>query len=313
VIVDFIREHANHPEPDGLRWGVQPICAVLTEHGVQIAPSTYYEWSDKLPTSRARRDAALLVEIRRVFTANRSVYGPRKVWLQLNREGVPVARCTIERLMRADGLVGARRGGRKRTTIADPAAALPQDLVRRDFEPLAPNRLWVADLTYVSTWTGWVYVAFVIDAYARRILGWRVATTITTSMVLDALEQAIWTRHCEGHDDFTALVAHTDHGVQGSTPRSATANASRSPGSLPRSARSARATTVLAETINGLYKTEVIRHHGPWRGVDQVEHATAEWVDWFNISRLFEYCGDIPPVELETAHYHQNQPPTEAA
>ena len=215
MIVDFIREHANHQEPGGLRWGVQPICAVLTEHGVQIAPSTYYEWSDKLPTSRARRDAALLVEIRRVFTANKSVYGPRKVWLQLNREGIPVARCTVERLMRADGLAGARRGARKRTTIPDPAAALPQDLVRRDFEPLAPNRLWVADLTYVSTWAGWVYVAFVIDAYARRILGWRVATTMTTSMVLDALEQAIWTRQREGHDDLTALIAHTDHGVQG--------------------------------------------------------------------------------------------------
>ena len=193
---------------------------MLTEHGVQIAPSTYYEWSDKLPTSRARRDAALLVEIRRVFTANRSVYGPRKVWLQLNREGIPVARCTIERLMRADGLAGVRRGARKRTTIPDPAATLPQDLVRRDFEPLAPNRLWVADLTYVSTWAGWVYVAFVIDAYARRILGWRVATTMTTSMVLDALEQAIWTRQREGHDDFTALIAHTDHGVQGGFRRS---------------------------------------------------------------------------------------------
>ena len=138
MIVDFIREHANHREPGGLRWGVQPICAVLSEHGVQIAPSTYYEWSDKLPTQRQRRDEALLVEIRRVFTTNRSVYGPRKVWLQLNREGIPVARCTVERLMRGDGLVGARRGARKRTTIPDPAAALPEDLVRRDFEPLAP-------------------------------------------------------------------------------------------------------------------------------------------------------------------------------
>jgi putative transposase len=312
VIVDFIREHANHQEPGGLRWGVQPICAVLTEHGVQIAPSTYYEWSDKLPTSRARRDAALLVEIRRVFTANRSVYGPRKVWLQLNREGIPVARCTVERLMRADGLAGVRRGARKRTTIPDPAATLPQDLVRRDFEPLAPNRLWVADLTYVSTWAGWVYVAFVIDAYARRILGWRVATTMTTSMVLDALEQAIWTRQREGHDDFTALIAHTDHGVQYQSirysERIAVAGITPSVGSVGSSYDNA-----LAETINGLYKTEVIRRLGPWHSVDQVEHATAEWVDWFNTSRLFEYCGDVPPVELEQAHYHQNQPPTEAA
>jgi HTH-like domain len=138
VIVDFIREHANHQEPGGLRWGVEPICTVLTEHGLPIAPSTYYEWTDRLPTGRQRRDAALLVEIRRVFTANKSVYGPRKVWLQLNREQVPVARCTVERLMRADGLAGVRRGSRKRTTIVDPAVALPDDLVRRDFEPLAP-------------------------------------------------------------------------------------------------------------------------------------------------------------------------------
>ena len=203
-----------------MRWGVEPICTVLSEHGVPIAPSTYYEWSDKLPTRRERRDEALLVEIRRVFTTNRCVYGPRKVWLQLNREGFPVARCTVERLMRGDGLVGTRRGARKRTTIPDPAAALPEDLVRRDFEPLAPNRLWVADITYVSTWAGWVYVGFVIDAYARRILGWRVATTMTTSMVLDALEQAIWTRQREGRDDFTALVAHTDHGSQGGFRRS---------------------------------------------------------------------------------------------
>jgi putative transposase len=312
VIVDFIREHANHREPGGLRWGVQPICAVLSEHGVQIAPSTYYEWSDKLPTQRQRRDEALLVEIRRVFTTNRSVYGPRKVWLQLNREGIPVARCTVERLMRGDGLVGARRGVRKRTTIPDPAAALPDDLVRRDFEPLAPNRLWVADITYVSTWAGWVYVAFVIDAYARRILGWRVATTMTTAMVLDALEQAIWTRQREGRDDFTALVAHTDHGSQYMairySERIATAGITPSVGAVGSSYDNA-----LAETINGLYKTEVIRHLGPWHTVDQVEHATAEWVDWFNTTRLFEYCGDVPPVELEAAHYDRKQPPTEAA
>jgi putative transposase len=242
VIVDFVREHATHQEPGGLRWGVQPICAVLSEHGVPIAPSTYYEWTDKLPTRRQRRDEALLVEIRRVFTKNRSVYGPRKVWLQLNREGIPVARCTVEWLMRADGLVGTRRGTRKRTTIPDPAAALPEDLVRRDFEPLAPNRLWVADITYVSTWAGWVYVGFVIDAYARRILGWRVSTTMTTAMVLDALEQAIWTRQREGRDDFTALVAHTDHGPN--ICPLPTPSASPRPASKPPSARSATPTTM---------------------------------------------------------------------
>ena len=310
--MDFIREHADHQESGGLRWGVEPICAVLTEHGVPIAPSTYYEWADKLPTDRQLRDEVLLVEVRRVFHANRGVYGPRKVWLQLNREQIPVARCTVERLMRGDGLVGARRGSKKRTTIADPAAKRPEDLVGRDFEPVAPNRLWVADITYVSTWAGWVYVAFVIDAYARRILGWRVAATMTTAMVLDALEQAIWTREREGRDDFTALVAHTDRGSQYTsiryTERIAEAGITPSVGSVGSSYDNA-----LAETINGLYKAEVIRHEGPWHGVDQVEHATATWVDWFNNVRLFEYCGDIPPLELENAYYAHKQPQTEAA
>ena len=190
MIVDFIREHADHQEQGGLRWGVEPICAVLTEHGVKIAPSTYYEWRDKLPSRRQERDAVLLEHIRRVHADNFGVYGPRKVWLVLNREGIPVARCTIERLMRADGLAGAVRGKVKRTTIAG-AAPRPDDLVNRNFEPLAPNRLWVADFTYVSTWAGWVFVAFVIDAYARRILGWRTATTMTADLVLDAIEQAM--------------------------------------------------------------------------------------------------------------------------
>ena len=188
------------------------------------------------------RDEVLLVEIRRVFHDNHEVYGPRKVWLQLNREQIPVARCTVERLMRADGLVGVRRGSKKRTTIADPAAKRPDDLVGRDFEPVAPNLLWVADITYVSTWAGWVYVAFVIDAYARRILGWRVAVTMTTSMVLDALEQAIWTREREGRDDFTDLVAHPIEAR--STRRFATPNGSLKRASPPRWAVSARRTTM---------------------------------------------------------------------
>ena len=200
MIIDFIREHADRREAEGLRWGAEPICQVLRGHCIQIAPSTYYEWRDKLPSKREQRDQALLVEIRRVHDANFGVYGARKVWLQLNREGIPVARCTVERLMRHAGLEGARRGKQKRTTIADPAAQRPDDLVSRRFAPLAPNRLWVADITYVSTWSGWVYVAFVVDAYARRILGWRSGTTMTTQLVLDALEQAIWTRQREGHD-----------------------------------------------------------------------------------------------------------------
>ena len=191
--MEFIHEHADHREPGGLRWGVEPICAVLTEHGVKVAPSTYYEHLDKAATARDRRDAFLLGEIRRVHAGNYSVYGARKVWLQLNREGIPVARCTVERLMHADGLVGAVRGKIKRTTVPDPAAQRARDLVNRDFAATAPDRLWVADITYVSTWSGWVYVAFVTDAYARRILGWRCGSSMSTPLVLDALESVAHT------------------------------------------------------------------------------------------------------------------------
>lgn len=301
MIVDFIREHADHATA-GLRWGVEPICRVLTEHGVQIAPSTFYEWRDKLPTARQQRDEALLVEIRRVHKANFSVYGTRKVWLQLNREGIAVARCTVERLMAEAGLAGAVRGKVKRTTIADPAAARPDDLVQRRFAPTAPNRLWVADITYVSTWAGWVYCAYVIDAYARRILGWRIGITMTTSLVLDALDQAVWTRQREGHDDFADLVHHSDRGSQYTSitlsERLAETGIAASVGAVGSSYDNA-----LAETINGLYKTELIKPRKPWRSVDDVEFATAEWVDWYNHRRLYEYCGDMPPVDLETIYY----------
>jgi putative transposase len=186
---------------------------VLTEHGVPIAPSTYYEQVAKQPTAAQRRDEYLAGEIARVHRDNFGVYGARKVWLQLNRDGVRVARCSVERLMRRDGLRGAVRGTVKRTTIADPVAERAADLVRRNYAPAAPDRLWVADLTSVSTWSGWVYVAFVVDAYARRILGWRTATTMTTGVVLDALEQAIWTRNRAGAD-LHRLVAHSDRGSQ---------------------------------------------------------------------------------------------------
>lgn len=298
MIVDFIREHADHRESDGLRWGVEPICAVLSEHGVEIAPSTYYEWRDKLPTHRQQRDDVLLAEIRRVHATNYGVYGARKVWLQLNREGIPVARCTVERLMAAHGLAGAVRGKVKRTTIADPAAARPADLVRRRFTPAAPNRLWVADITYVSTWSGWVYVAFVIDAYARRILGWRTGTTMSTQLVLDAVEQAVWTRQREGRGEFGDLVHHSDRGSQYTSirlsERLAEAGIAASVGGVGSSYDNA-----LAESINGLYKTELIKPRGPWRNNEDVEYATAEWADWYNCRRLYEYCGDMPPAELE--------------
>jgi putative transposase len=301
--VDYINGHAG-------RFGVVPICRVLSGHGIQIAPSTYYDAVRRgSDTSAARyRDEYLCEQITRVHAENHfGVYGARKVWLQLNREGITVARCTVERLMKTLGLKGVRRGKTKRTTVADPAAARPRDLVNRQFGPLAPNLLWVADITYVSTWSGWVYVAFVTDAYARRILGWRTSTSMTTALVLDAIEHAIWTRGRGTLTDLGAVIHHTDAGSQYTSvrfsERLADAGISASVGSVGDSYDNA-----LAETINGLYKTEVIKHRGPWRTVEQVEYATAEWVDWFNHRRLYEYCGDIPPAELEAAYYREHQP-----
>jgi putative transposase len=219
--VRFIDEHqARRIGVAGLRWGVEPICAVLSEHGCPIAPSTYYGAKGRPPSARAARDEQLKAAIARVHQDNYGVYGARKVWLALNREGVPVARCTVERLMRQLGLTGARRGKRRRTTVADPAAARPADLVGRRFSPPAPDRLWVADFTYVPTWSGMVYVAFVIDAYSRQILGWRAATTMRTTLVLDALEQALWARRRQGRGSLAGLVHHHDAGSQGGFNRS---------------------------------------------------------------------------------------------
>jgi putative transposase len=275
---------------------------------VPIAPSTYYDHINRQPSRRQVRDETLKAQIARVHAANYGVYGARKVWLALNREGITVARCTVERLMAELALTGAVRGKTKRTTIADPTAARPADLVQRRFAPPAPNRLWVADLTYVSTWSGFAYVAFVVDAYARRILGWRVATTMTTAMVLDAIEHAIWTRQQEGAIDLKDVVHHTDRGSQYTsirfTERLAEAGIQPSVGAVGSSYDNA-----LAETINGLYKTELIKPRKPWRTVEEVEYATARWVDWFNQHRLYEYCGDIPPIEMEAAHYAQAQRP----
>ena len=275
---------------------------------MQIAPSTYYEYIDRQPSRRQVRDQRLKADIERIHGENYGVYGARKMWLALRREGIEVARCTVERLMAELGLSGAVRGKTKRTTIADPTAARPADLVQRQFAPPAPNRLWVADLTYVSTWSGFAYVAFVIDAYARRILGWRVATTMTTTMVLDAIEQAIWTRAREGIFDLKDVVHHTDQGSQYTSirfsERLAEAGIQPSVGAVGSSYDNA-----LAETINGLYKTELIKPRKPWRTIEEVELATAEWVDWFNHRRLYEYCGDIPPVDLEAAYYAQHRRP----
>ena len=268
-------------------------------------PPTTTTWTGAR-SARAVRDAELEAHIARVHAANYGVYGARKVWLQLNREGVEVARCTVERLMRRLGLRGAVRGKVKRTTIADRTARLPQDLVRRRFAPLAPDRLWVADLTYVSTWSGWVYVAFVVDAYARRILGWRTGTTMAT--------RSSSTPSSRPSGPAPATAGGSGRAGPPPRPRIAIRLAG-----LQRTARRRRHQpsvgavgasfdNALAETINGLYKTELIKKQGPWRSVDHVELATAEWVDWFNHRRLYEYCGDIPPAEMEAAHYAQTRP-----
>ena len=214
--MSFIAEHADRVSVDGLRWGVEPICAVLSDQGTPIAPSTYYDARDRAPSRQTLRDEQLKDDISRVHQDNYGVYGARKVWLALNREGIAVARCTVERLMRELGLQGVRRGGvTRRTTIADPAAARPADLVERQFSPRQPDATWVADFTYVASWSGTVYVAFVLDAFSRRILGWRAATSMRTELVLDALDMAIWARGRQGVVDLSGLVHHSDAGSQG--------------------------------------------------------------------------------------------------
>jgi putative transposase len=291
-MIGFIDDHRG-------AYGVEPICRVL-----KIAPSTYHAHDarrrrpDTAPP-RVQRDAALRVEIRRVFDENFQVYGVRKVWRQLVREGEDVARCTVARLMRTMGLQGVIRGRRVRTTIGDKAAPCPLDRVNRQFRAPRPNVLWVSDFTYVATWAGFVYVAFVIDAYARRIVGWRVSRSAHAGFVLDALEQAL---HDRRPVSGSGLVHHSDRGVQyvsiKYTERLAEAGLEPSVGSVGDSYDNA-----LAETINGLYKAEVIHRRGPWRSMEAVEYATLEWVDWFNNRRLLEPIGSIPPAEAEAAYY----------
>jgi transposase InsO family protein len=277
--------------------GVEPICRVLP-----IAPSTYYDHLAKRAdpsrrSERACRDDALRPEIRRVFEANFGVYGVRKVWRQMHREGFDVARCTVARLMKDLGLRGVIRGKTVRTTIPDKAAACPLDRVNRRFRVPAPNMLWVSDFTYVATWQGFVHVAFVIDAFARKIVGWRVSRTAHASFVLDALEQAVHQRR-----PGAALVHHSDRGSQylsiRYTERLAEAGIEPSVGSVGDSYDNA-----LAETIIGLFKAEVIHRRGPWRSSEAVEFATLEWVDWFNNRRLLEPIGNVPPAEAEAAFH----------
>ena len=284
-------------------YGVEPICRVLP-----IAPSTYHahvaQRADPAKASpRTRQDLVLMEQIRRVHEANFGVYGARKVWRQLGREDIAVARCTVERLMRQMSLRGAVRGKETRTTIADKATPCPADKVNRQFRAPQPNALWVSDFTYVATWQGFVYVAFVIDVFARRIVGWRVSRTAHAGFVLDALEQALHDRRpVQG----SGLVHHSDKGVQyvsiHYTERLAEAGIDPSVGSVGDSYDNA-----LAETVNGLFKTEVIRRRGPWRSLEAVEFATLEWVDWFNHRRLLEPIGNMPPAQAEERYYAQLQ------
>ena len=283
-----------------LRFGVEPICSVL-----QFAPRTYYAAKSRPPSARALRDAGLKRQVARVHEDNFGVYGVDKVWAQLNREGVRVARCTVARLMRDLGLRGVIRGKPKFTTIPGDESERPRDLVDRRFRAGEPNRLWVADLTYVRTWSGFVYVAFITDVYSRMIVGWQASRSLRSDLALDALEQAIWARSKRGRR-LDQLVHHSDRGVQylaiRYTERLAETGAVNSVGSRGDSYDNA-----LAETIIGLYKTELVRNRGPWHGLDDLEYATLEWVDWFNHRRLFEAHGQIPPAEHEAIHYRHQE------
>ncbi len=285
-MMEFIDRHRG-------TFGVEPICKVL-----QVAPSGYWRHAARqrrpeLRSARAQSDEALIPHIERVWRDNLEVYGADKVWKQLNREDVWVARCTVERLMRGLGLQGAVR-----TTLADPKAPCPQDLVNRQFTAQRPDQLWVADFTYVSTWQGFVYVAFIIDVFARYIVGWRVSRSMRTDFVLEALEQAL---HARQPDD--GLVHHSDRGSQyvsiRYSERLAEAGIEPSVGSKGDSYDNA-----LAETVNGLYKTELVRRRAPWKSLESLELATLEWVSWFNHHRLLEPIGYIPPAEAE-ANYHR--------
>jgi putative transposase len=292
--VKFITEHKA-------RWGVEPICREL-----QVAPSSYYAALSRRPSARQRRDEVLKVAVRRVWDEHRQVYGADKVWAQLKREGTTVARCTVERLMRALGLRGVVRGKTPlRTTVADQLSNRPLDLVARQFRAPAPNRLWVADLTYVKTHSGWVYVAFVMDVCSRFVVGWQASRSLRTDLALDALEMALWSRRTK---ELAGLIHHSDRGVQylaiRYTERLAEAGAVPSVGSRGDSYDNA-----LAESFNGLYKTELIRHRGPWRGLDDVEYATLVYIDWFNQRRLHGELGMIPPAEFEATYRQQRAIP----
>jgi putative transposase len=302
--VRFIDEHKDV-------FGVEPICRVLTGHGAPIAPGTCYAVKARLPSARAVRDVQLKAEITRVWKENREVYGADKVWLELNRQGVPVARCTTGRLMRQLSLQGVRRGKKIRTTTPGKDGQRAGDLLNRDFTAPAPNRRWVAGFTYVATWAGIVYVAFVADIYSRAIVGWAAATHKRTKLVLDALQMALWRRGHDGHPAGPGLIHHSDAGSQYIsfvfTAHLIEAGIDASIGTVGDALDNA-----LMESTIGLYKTELIKKDGPWRSLADVELATAGYVDWFNHRRLHTAIGGVPPAEYEAAYYAQTQPDPEA-
>jgi putative transposase len=281
-------------------YGVQPVLQALEDTPAQIAPSTYYAAKTRPASPRSRRDATLIEMIKKIHAENYGVYGARKIWHELQRRGVRVARCTVERLMREIGLRGLLRDKSPRTTRPAAETDRPRDLVKRDFTATAPNQLWVADLTYVRTSIGWVYAAFVLDVYSRMIVGWQVSTSLYTDLALDALKLAIWRRQNQGAD-LQGLVHHSDRGVQYRairyTQRLAEAGAVASVGSKGDSFDNA-----MAEAFNSLYKAELVRNRGPWRGLDDLEMATVEYIDWYNNRRLHGELGHVPPAEHEALH-----------
>jgi putative transposase len=298
-MVEYIDQHKA-------QFGVEPICTTLTEAEVPIAPSTYYARKTRPPSARSRRDERVTTRIKEIHKDNYGVYGIRKIHAALAREGGidgrQVARCTTQRLMKAADLKGISRSKSPRTTIPGKAPDYRPDLVNRAFTADAPDRLWVADITYLRTFSGWVYAAFVLDVFSRRIVGWQLSTSLRTDLALDALEMGLWTRRHAGAN-VSSLVHHSDRGVQyvavRYTERLAEAGAVASVGSKGDSYDNA-----MAEALNSLYKAELIRNKGPWKGIDELEIATAEYVDWYNHRRLHGELGLIPPVEYETNHHH---------